>query len=206
MSFNEAMLPKQLTDIVTSFTDWAYREIKVHCRADAVKSPIFHYTTQGGLKGILGSGAIRLTHLAKVFGDDQEFLYARSLSSDALRLSYDEAVAALARNETASLHAQRFFCEGTLSMLEEITPTNGPFEFYSSSFCRRGDDNFLWNKYAAEGAGFALTLSPVLFADPREGTTLGAMEKIFRVGIRYDRDEERSREGSRVYSYSCITL
>jgi hypothetical protein len=179
MSFNEAMLPKHLTDIVTSFTDWAYREIEVHCRADTVKSSIFHYTTQVGLEGILGSGAIRLTHLAKVFGDDQEFLYARSLANDALRLSYDEAVAALARNETASFDAQRFFCEGTLSMLKKITPTTGPFEFYSASFCRRGDDDFLWNKYAADGAGFALGLSPVLFADPSEGTILGVMDKIF---------------------------
>ena len=190
MSFDEAMLPAHLTDIVSHFSDWAYRALEAQCLADAVGSPVFHYTTQQGLEGILSSGAIRLTHLGDLakFGDDHEFLYACNLARDALQSSYNDAVAGLLRKETILLFAQKFFTEGTLSMLEEITPTSGPFEFYSASFCRHGDDDFLWREYAAKDAGFVLTLSPVLFADPPGGTAHGVMEKIFRVGMCYDRD------------------
>jgi hypothetical protein len=100
---------------------------------------------------------------------DQEFLYACNLARDALQSSYDDAVAGLLHEATIPLFAQKCFAEGTLSMLEEITPTSGPFALYSASFCRQGDDEFLWREYAAKGAGFVLTLSPVLFADPPGG-------------------------------------
>jgi hypothetical protein len=178
MSFDETTLPAHLTNIVSNFSDWAYRAIEAECVADAVSSPVFHYTTKQGLEGVLSSGAIRLTHLgdlAKV-GDNQEFLYTCNLARDALQSSYDDAV------------STKIFTEHTLSMLSEITPTSGPFELYSASFCRNGDDDFLWRGYAANGSGFVLTLSPVLFADPPGSTAHGVMDKIFRVRMRYDRD------------------
>jgi hypothetical protein len=190
MSFDETMLPAHLTDIVSNFSDWAYRAIEAECVADAVSSPVFHYTTKQGLEGVLSSGAIRLTHLGDLakLGDNHEFLYASNLARDALESSYDDAVAGLSRKKMIQSYAQKFFTEGTLSMLDEITPTLGPFEFYSASFCRHGDDDFLWREYAANGAGFVLTLSPVLFADPPSSTAHGVMEKIFRVGMRYNRE------------------
>jgi hypothetical protein len=85
MSFDETMLPAYLTDIVSHFSDWAYRAVEAECLADAVSSPVFHYTTQQGLEGILSSGAIRLTHLGDLakLGDDQEFLAIVNLSSAA---------------------------------------------------------------------------------------------------------------------------
>jgi hypothetical protein len=190
MSFDETMLPAHLTDIVSHFTDWAYRAVEAECLADAVSSPVFHYTTQQGLEGILSSGAIRLTHLGDLakLGDDHEFLYACNLARDALQSSYDDAVAGLLPKETLPLFAQKCFTDGSLSMLEEINPTSGPFEFYSASFCLQGDDDFLWREYAAKGVGYVLTLSPILFSEPPGGTAHEVMEKIFRVGMRYDRD------------------
>jgi hypothetical protein len=92
------------------------------------------------------------------------------------------------REETLPFDGQKFFADGTLSMLDKITPTSGPFEFYSASFCRHGNDDFLWREYAANGAGFVLTLAPVLFADPPGSAAHGVMDKIFRVGMRYDKD------------------
>ena len=190
MPFDESTLPALLADSVLNFSDWAHRAIEAHCVADAVSSPVFHYTPQQGLEGILSSGAIRLTHLGDLasLGDKQEFLYACNLARDALQSSYNDAEALLLHEVTLQLYAQKFFADGTLSMLDEITLTSGPFEFYSASFCRHGDDDFLWREYAANGAGFVLTLAPVLFSDPPGSAALGVMDKILRVGMRYDRD------------------
>jgi hypothetical protein len=190
MPFNESTLPAHLTEIVSNFEDWTYGAIEAQCVADNVSSPVFHYTPQQGLEGILRTGAIRLTHLGDLakLGDKQEFLYACNLARDALQSSYNNAEAGLSREETLPLYSQKCFADGTLSMLDEITPTSGPFEFYSASFCRHGDDDFLWREYAANGAGFVLTLSPVLFADPPGSAAQGVMDKIFRVGMRYDRE------------------
>jgi hypothetical protein len=181
-------LPAHLTNVIAAFTEWAYQKIDASCRDDAVASPVFHYTTEVGLRGILSTGAIRLTFLEKL-DDEEEFLYGRGLARDALKDSYQQVKAESARCETISLYAQRCFCDGTLSMLDEVTPASGPFGFYSASFCRRGDDEFLWREYAAKGAGFALKLAPILFSDPPKGAQLGVMDKIFRMRMRYNRGE-----------------
>ena len=63
MPFDESTLPAHLTEIVSNFEDWTYRAIEAQCVADNVSSPVFHYTPQQGLEGILRTEAIRLTHL-----------------------------------------------------------------------------------------------------------------------------------------------
>jgi hypothetical protein len=35
MSFDETMLPAYLTDIVSHFSDWAYRALEAECLADS---------------------------------------------------------------------------------------------------------------------------------------------------------------------------
>lgn len=71
----------------------------------------------------------------------------------------------------------------------QIGPPAGPFQFYSASFCRRGDDAFFWREYADKGAGFALTLAPALFADPPADALFGVMDKVFRISMRYDENQ-----------------
>jgi hypothetical protein len=198
VTFDENVLPKHLADIIASFGQWTDAEIDARCRADVVDSPVFHYTTRAGLEGILEGGFVRLTHLGEVEGDRKEFLYGRNLARDSLSALFASAIAGIARSATMALYAQQFFCDGTLSMLEEIGLTTGPFQSYSASFCRRGDDAFLWREYAEKGAGFALKLAPVLFADPPAGAPLKVMDKVFRIAMLYDRDEAAAALGSGV--------
>jgi hypothetical protein len=183
--FDESSLPEPLIATIAQFAQWVDTKIVEQSRGDVVDSQVFHYTSGAGVEGILSSGFIRLTHLSDL-ADDEEFLYGRKLVHDALSSSLASAVAEIAVNPTIELHAQKFFCDGTLSMLPEIGPAAGPFQFYSASFCRRGDDAFFWREYANKGAGFALTLSPALFADPPAGAPLGVMDKVFRISMLYD--------------------
>jgi hypothetical protein len=189
LTFDETVLPDRLAGPIRQFTKWADVELDARCRPDVVASPVFHYTTSAGLEGILEGGFIRLTHLADM-RDNKEFLYGRNIARDALATLLESALAVAAADSTSLAdHAQRFFCDGTMSMLDEISPTTGPFEFYSASFCRRGDDAFLWREYAANGGGFALKLSPDVFADPPLGASLAVMDKVFRIAMLYNRDD-----------------
>jgi hypothetical protein len=188
VTFDESVLPKHLADIIATFARWADEEIDARCRADVVDSPVYHYTTRAGLEGILEGGFIRLSHLGEM-RDGEEFLYGRNLARDAMSALFSNALDEISGNDTnLAAHAQRFFCEGTLSMLDEISPVTGPFEFYSASFCGCGDDAFFWREYADRGAGFALKLAPVLFADPAPDTPLKVMDKVFRIAMFYNRD------------------
>ncbi len=189
VTFDEKVLPKHLADTIASFAQWADAEIDARCRVDVVDFPVFHYTSRAGLEGILDGGFVRLTHLGEATGDSEEFFYGRNLARDAISALFAGAVAGIAGSATTALYAQQCFCDGTLSILEKIGLTTGPFQFYSASFCRCGDDAFLWQEYAANGAGFALKLAPVLFADPPADAPLEVMDKVFRIAMLYDREE-----------------
>ena len=183
--FDPAILPPPLSNHVATFSRWVDAELVLSGRADVVNDPIVHYTTREGLEGILNSGSIRLTDLGQA-RDDSEFLYGRGLAKDALTEAF--AVAGTgARDDDEAITG--YFCEGTLSMLEEISPASGPFRFYSASFCERGDDAFLWREYAANGEGFALKLSPVVLSEPPAAAPLTVMNQAIRLRMIYDRNE-----------------
>jgi hypothetical protein len=184
VTFDERVLPKHLANIITAFSEWTSAKIDERCQVDVVDAPVFHYTTSAGLEGILGSGFIRLTDLGQM-ADDSEFQYGSNFALDALSEAY--AGAAVGISDAATV--VRCFCDATPSILSEVGPKAGRFHFYSASFCGRGDDAFLWQEYAAKGAGFALKLAHELFADPPAGVPLTVMDRIFRILMLYDRDE-----------------
>jgi hypothetical protein len=183
--FDPAILPPPLSNHVATFSRWVDAELVLSGRADVVTDPIVHYTTREGFEGILSSGSIHLTDLGQA-RDDSEFLYGRGLAKDLLTEAF--TVAGTGVQDDAEAISTRF-CEGTLSMLEEIGPTSGPFRFYSASFCERGDDAFLWREYAANGEGFALKLSPVVFSEPPAAAPLTVMDRAIRLRMIYDRSE-----------------
>ena len=183
--FDGNILPQPLVATIAAFAQWVETQIVGQSQTDVVDSPVFRYTTRSGIEVILAGGFIRLTHFSDL-ADEEEFLYGRKLAHDALSSSLASAEAKIAVNPTIELHAQRCFCDGTLSMLAEIGPLAGLFQLYSASFCRRSDDAFFWREYADKGAGYALTLAPALFADPPAGAPLGMMDKVFRISMLYD--------------------
>jgi hypothetical protein len=183
---DSAILPPPLSNHVATFSRWVDAELVLSGRADVVNDPIVHYTTREGLEGILSSGSIRLTDLGQA-RDDSEFLYGRGLAKALLTEAF--AVAGTGARDHDEAISTRLFCEGTLSMLEKISPASGPFRFYSASFCERGDDAFLWREYAANGEGFALKLSPVVFSEPPTAAPLTVMDQAIRLRMIYDRSE-----------------
>jgi hypothetical protein len=179
--FDESILPRPLADLASTFAQWVLSTIVASSHVDTVDQPIFHYTKKKGLEGILMSGSIRLCDLGQMV-DRCEFLYGRDLASNALVGAF--ALPSGGGNAEAAL--VRCFCRATVSMLNEISLATGPFAFYGASFCRSEDDAFLWRDYADGGKGFALTLSPILFADPPSGTPLTAVDQVLRLAMLYD--------------------
>jgi hypothetical protein len=59
ITFDENILPQPLVAAIAEFAQWVDTKIVEQSRADAVDSPVFHYTTRVGIEGILGGGFIR---------------------------------------------------------------------------------------------------------------------------------------------------
>ncbi len=106
--------------------------------------PLYHYTTQAGLLGIVGSKKRSLwaTH-HQCLNDTQEFLHAKGL----IRAEIDRCRA------TADSDSR--------SLLEEMDsalggPGNEEVNLYIASFSEDGDSLPQWRAYGGQTAGFAL--------------------------------------------------
>lgn len=145
------------------------RLLKIQER-NAVTAPLYHYTTRGGLEGILTTGQIWFTHY-KHLNDDTE-----------LEFGMTQAKVLLA--EVANRQPQlKKFCDWTSDLFssENIHRTLG---FYIASFSRNRDDWHQWEKYADSGRGFSIGLAPSLFAVV-DNPNAPPLDKDFVSGVSY---------------------
>ncbi len=106
-------------------------------------SPLYHYTTAAGMKGIIENGSLYLTN-ALYLGDTSELVYGLELAT--------RMIASRAMNVPAIL------CNFFERRLKEFDPfRNAPdVAFYAASFCERRDLLSQWRLYADGAAGYAL--------------------------------------------------
>lgn len=108
---------------------------------------IFHYTTPGGLLGIVERHAIYLTD-AFFLNDQSELIYGRDLALEVLEERRSTAVGAVAE-----------FLKVAIAKFDPFNADTG-FRYYVACFCSNGNLLSQWRAYAEPGSGFALGFDP----------------------------------------------
>lgn len=142
------------------------------------QSPLYHYTTAAGLKGIITSGAIYLTD-ALYLSDKSELSYGRDLAS--------EVLADRGAQVTGPLRS--FFAE----RVKSFDPLYGPdfqVAFYVASLCSRSDLLSQWRTYGGGALGYALGFDVDSFND-RSKMLYPSFPQARLHRIEYDRKSQR---------------
>lgn len=138
--------------------------------------PLFHYTSEQALFGIIGSNTFWFTSIYHM-DDDQELSFGFGVSHTLLS-------AAMRRED---VHAKTFL----KPIVEDykFERIKARFEFYSTSFGQK-DDPEQWTDYAADGTGVALGLAPGFFGLAKIGD-FKPEEKIFLGKVSYGEAEAK---------------
>jgi hypothetical protein len=110
-----------------------------------LNGPLFHYTNEAGLRGILESGTLWLSSI-RAMNDPSEHLHGMGIAS--------KAIAA------AAVHP---WVDGKFKLVAEILSDYRWFaeigDYFTVSFSREEDDLSQWRAYGADGHGFTLGFS-----------------------------------------------
>ncbi len=144
-------LPEPLTKAIDSYNTWSEEQLLAQQTATAVDTTLYHYTNAVGLKGILESQTIWFTDYRDL-NDPSELVHGIEMCGEVIRglsSGSDQRVVEFL-DIVKRLMSQKNFA--------------GRLDFFIASFSRARDDLGQWRAYADDGRGFALGLSPDLFA------------------------------------------
>jgi hypothetical protein len=149
-------------------------------KADEVQQPLYHYTTDEGLKGIFETEQLWFTGY-RFQNDPDEFLYGKQLALEAL-----DTYAAAARNTF-----EKQLIESVRSILTS-DQWDSALDVFLACFTRKRDDSKQWETYGDNGRGFAIGFAPQMFAieDPAFKTRI---DKILCGPVVYDQEKALSR-------------
>jgi Protein of unknown function (DUF2971) len=149
-------LPPELTAALLEFDAWAQAQLLVEQGESTPTEPLYHYTGEEALKGILSTGRL--------------WCFSHLHQSDLTEFQYSLAIVRRVIKEVGQSQdgVTRHFC-GCLDDLLENNSFTETFEFYLFSLSRHRDDRQQWQKYGRQGRGFAIGFAPALFqADQTE--------------------------------------
>jgi hypothetical protein len=172
---------------------------------------IFHYTSPGGLIGILGQGQLWATNIWH-FSDKSELLYAETIHEQVL----DEIEAQYPPNSLQNRLAKTCRIEprpwlprsGPLSRGsgKKRTWLNEVLDRYVSCFSARDDLVHQWKEYACGGAGFAIGLNRQKLQkaiQPPRGTV--PPTSVYLAKVRYS-VEGQKRELRGIFDAFCAEI
>jgi hypothetical protein len=160
-------------------------------KQNTVIAPLYHYTSRGGLEGIITSRQIWFTHYQHL-NDDTELKFGMSMA---------RAVLAEIGGRVPKL---KVFCDWTADLFsaENMSKT---LAFYIASFSRNRDDVHQWERYAEGGHGFAIGFGPKLFA-VEENLNPPPLENIFVSSVGYGEDTARLQHLPAIKNVTAIIL
>jgi hypothetical protein len=164
--------------LVAKFRDASILRMAKANAKDAPAQPLFHYTNEQALSGIIRSNTFWFTSIYYM-DDDVELSFGFGVSHDLLS-------AAMQREDVNTKTFLKPLVEDF--KFERI---KARFEFYSVSFGQR-DDPEQWAEYAADGSGVALGLTPRFFG-LAETKDFKPEEKIFLGKVTYGEAEAKLR-------------
>ena len=143
-------LPPELAAAAHEFVAWSQEQLLAEQDVSTPKAPLYHYTGEAALKGILTNERIWcFSHLHQ--RDKTEFAYSLAIARQQIK--------EIGRSANFFVH---HFC-GCLDDLLENNSLTDTFEFYMFSLSRHRDDPQQWAEYGHAGRGFAIGLTPALF-------------------------------------------
>jgi hypothetical protein len=158
-------LPPELDAAPRRFRLWSESRLLGEQRASTPAQPLYHYTGEAGLHGILSSQKLRcFSHLHQ--RDKTEFDFSLDIARQVIREvgESDDFV-------------ERHFCR----CLDDVLETNrlcGPFDFYLFSLSRHRDHESQWREYGDQGRGFAIAFAPKLFQPNQTWLNERAIENV----------------------------
>lgn len=172
-------------------------ELRSRDASNSVQSPLYHYTSNAGLRGITTSGTIWMGNAWRM-NDPDELVYGigqvRALLEGMLSGETDLNRKAIIRS--------------LLSMFDEGNFKDA-FDCYLACFSRKGDDLNQWRLYGDDGHGYAIGFDPSYF-EIRERPDLPRHHQVIVTPVHYgERALEalirRSLEQAvRLYGSVCI--
>jgi hypothetical protein len=173
---NRHALPPQLMEAPDRFDAWSKRQLLIEQTAATPTQPLYHYTGEEALFGILRH--------------QKPWFFSHALQSDPREFEYslDRAMQVIRQVGRSGDFWTKHFC----GCLEDMLVTNGlatPFDFYLFSLSRHRDDPGQWRGYGKGGEGFAIGFSPLLLQPDINVLSANATENLHIGRVIYgDRD------------------
>jgi hypothetical protein len=185
-------LPKTLREAPRAFNMWSKKQLLVEQDASTPDHPLYHYTGEQALKGILANEKLWC------FGhqyqkDKQEFQYSLNIARRVIK--------EVGESDDGPTH---WFCACLLDILNNNSFTD-TFEFYLFSLSRHGDDPQQWREYGDAGRGFAIGFAPTLFAPTQSVINEQTTENLFVGRVIYGDADTAARHRSVVSEAARIT-
>ena len=148
-------LPQELLAAPHAFIEWSRAELLREQAASTPTEPLYHYTDETALRGILKKQAFWcFGHTQQK--DPAEFEYALRVAMEVLK-----------RQSASDDFFKYHFAECVIDMLQ-VNKLSGPFEFYLFSVSRHRDHGPQWQAYGHAGTGYAIGLCPALFQPDKD--------------------------------------
>jgi hypothetical protein len=179
------VLPSELMEAPNQLIAWSREALLREQAASTPTEPLYHYTGEDGLRGILKSETFRcFSHLQQ--SDPAEFEFALGVAMEVLQ-----------RQSLSKDFIKRTFAECVIDMLRK-NKLSGPFEFYLVSFSRHRDHGPQWAAYGRAGTGYAIGLSPALFQPDKDDLYAEANKNLHVGRVVYGEREARDRHARSV--------
>jgi len=131
------------------FSTWVNDSMIEDQKATQITTPAYHYTSAGGLVGIVESQELRLSDIHHL-NDPTELQHGAAEGVAVMRLL----------TETSGPAFKRFVQGWEETQFEYLF---NQFNIFVGSFSLRGDDLGQWRSYGDDGRGFALGIKPEFF-------------------------------------------
>lgn len=175
-----AALPGPLKSAVGEFEAWIQGELLADQARSVPQSPLYHYTDQTALYGILDKQQLRC-FLHSDQSDPREVCYSIDIARRVIR---EEASRCSPPVESLLIG---------LDGLLERNPLGETFDFYFFSLSSHRDDPAQWEEYGRKGTGFAIGFAPTLFRPDQTELLPRATDNVFVSRVIYGPDAARTR-------------
>lgn len=173
-------LPPELQAALDEFVDWSQAQLLIEQAASTPTEPLYHYTGEQALRGILGRQQIWcFSHLHQ--RDRTEFGYSLGIARRVIKEV----------GQSGDFYTHHF-C-GYLDDLLENNSLVDAFEFYLFSLSRHRDDGQQWTEYGDRGRSFAIGFAPVLFQPDQTELNEKASENLHVGRVRYGDEPTEQR-------------
>ena len=171
-------LPPIFRYAVDAFNQWSHDHLEAINARDAITTPLYHYTDEAGLKGIITNQEVWFT--------DHRHL------NDPTEMEFGMEIAAKILREIASDNPHiKLFCDAVRDLFSHKNMSR-TFSFYVGSFTKESDDLGQWRAYACDGRGYALGLAPLLFGTG-DMPDLQPQDRTFVSPVLYGEDGARQQ-------------